>query len=214
MEELPPRRRTPTSTRRSPAEPDFLERASPWADFTVNSFYLENRVGNFLNFGAQVGGYFFERVRLSARLVAPLEGVTDDNSEEGSSFSSPDGATFRSVTTEPSRKMSVMYGATVGLVLSNDRSFVFGPSLGFLRTDVEDYGTAVIVGLPFEWTTERSLRVGFELALGRATGGTSRASCQIFSLGNTSSCGTVPVERSGGTTIMFSYYMGWALGRL
>jgi hypothetical protein len=212
-EELEPRRRPTVPKRLKPAEPDFLERASPWVDFSINSFYLDKRVGNFLNFGVQVGGYFFQRLRLSARLVAPLEGVTDQNADRPTSSSS-DGVTFRSVTTVPSRNMSALYGATLGLVLTNDRSFVFGPSLGFLRTDVEDYGTAVVVGLPFEWTTAQSLRLGFELALGRATGGRSRASCSSFTSGFATSCGTTLVDRSGGTTLMFSYYMGWSLGRL
>ncbi len=173
---------------------------------------MKDRVGNFLNFGVQAGGYLFGHLRLSARLVAPMEEVRDNRSS-ASSFSGS-GAIFRVDSKAPSRSMAVLYGASVGLVVSNDRSFVFGPNIGFVRTDVEDYGTAVILGLPFEWTTSRNLRVGFELALGHASGGTERSACTTNTSGITMGCGTSTADRQGGTTVVFSYYMGWSLGRL
>jgi hypothetical protein len=194
------------------AHQEFVARASPWVDLSLGSFYLEDRVGNFLNFGVQVGGYLFEHVRVSARLLAPTEEVRDQSSNF-SSFSG-DGLTFFSTTQAPSRSMSVLYGASVGFVLSNDRSFVFGPNIGFVRTDVEDYGTAVVVGLPFEWTTGRRLRVGFELSIGRASGGTALSRCTASSGATTASCGLISREREAGTAVMLSYNMGWALGRL
>lgn len=194
-------------------DPDFVARSSPWVDFSFTNFYLKDRVGNFLNFGVQVGGYFFEHLRLSARIVAPTESVHDQH-YNGAEFSSS-GPSFRLTRLEPSRHMSVLYGASAGLVVSNDRSFVFGPNIGFVRTDVEDYGTAVLVGLPFEWTTTRNLRVGFELSIGHATGGTSRTSCTSESSGGVvTSCGVGSADRQGGTAVVFSYYMGWSLGRL
>jgi hypothetical protein len=203
-------------SRAGTANPDFLTRASPWVDFSFTSFYLDERVGNFVNFGVQVGGYFFEHLRLSGRLVAPTEEVRDGLRNASSSFSSFDGNGASGFFTNgaPSRSMSLLYGASAGLVLSNDRSFVFAPSLGFLRTDVGDYGTAVVLGLPFEWTTGRNLRVGFELAIGRASGGTSRMSCTAFNSGTTQSCGVESAARQGGTAVLLSYTMGWALGRL
>lgn len=195
-------------------DPDFVARSSPWVDFSFTSFYMKDRVGNFLNFGVQAGGYFFEHLRLSARLVAPTEVVRDDADADGSSFGGGGGGTFRVTSTEPSRRMSVLYGASLGLVVSNDRSFVFGPNVGFVRTDVEDYGTAIVLGLPFEWTTSRNLRVGFELSIGHASGGSARSSCITNTGGITTSCGVSKSEREGGTAVVFSYYMGWSLGRL
>lgn len=186
-------------------EPDFLTLASPWVDFSFTSFYFERRAGNFLNLGVQFGMYAFERLRLAGRLVTPLGDVTD-NYGHYIPFAAGGSQSGRVA----SRSLSLLYGASVGLAVTNSRSFVFGPSLTILRTDVEDYGTAVLLSLPFEWTTPRSLRVGFELALGHAVGGTSRTVCVSGAV----SCGGVREERPGGTSVLFQYYMGWALGSL
>jgi hypothetical protein len=185
---------------------DLLKRGSPWIDFSLTSFYLDARVGNFLNLGVQFGAYAFERLRLSARLVTPLENVNDGYR----GYSVAPGVA--STTRLPSRSMSVLYGASAGVIVTNSKAFVFGPSLGFLRTDVEDYGTAVVLGLPFEWTTRRNLRIGFELALGHAVGGSFRSACTTGV--PVTSCGIERRDRSGGTTVLFQYNMGWALGAL
>lgn len=195
-------------------DPDFIARSSPWVDLSLTSFYMNERVDNFLNLGVQAGAYLFEHLRISGRLVAPLEQVSDSRSGD---FSIPPVGfgNFRFTNDSPSRSVSVLYGGSVGLVISNDRSFVFGPSLAFMRTDVEDYGTAVMVALPFEWTTAKNLRIGFELAVGQATGGTRRAVCiESNSNGSASPCGVVQREREGGAAVFFQYYMGWSLGRL
>jgi hypothetical protein len=210
---LPP---APPPLHRSVGAPDpgFIGRSSPWVDLSFTSFYMNDRVDNFLNLGVQVGAYLFEHLRISGRLVAPFEQVRDNHG--GDSTSPPFGfGTFRFTQDVPSRAMSAMYGGSVGLVISNDRSFVFGPSLAIMRTDVEDYGTAVMVALPFEWTTSKNLRIGFELALGQATGGTRRAACiESNNNGTASRCGVTAQDRQGGTAVFFSYYMGWSLGRL
>lgn len=184
---------------------EFLRRASPWVDFSLTSFYLDERVGNFLNLGVQAGVYAFGRLRLSLRLVTPLEqvddgGVTRDYPNLGQSSSQE----------IASRSLSLLYGASVGVVVTNSKSFVFGPSLTLLRTDVEDYGSSLGLGMPFEWTTKNNLRVGFEPMLGHAFGGSVREQC----LSGTKSCGLSRRERPGGTAVLFQFSMGWALGRL
>jgi len=189
---------------------EFLERASPWVDFTFTSFWHEDRASNFLNLGVQVGGYFFERLRLSARLVTPLESVSDDysnyqNGQQGSSS--------RSYVSHDSRSLSALYGVSAGLLVSNSRTFVFGPGVLFLRGDVGAYGNAVEVLLPFEWTTRKNLRVAFELALGRAFGGTVTQTCVSFVTSPTP-CGTTHIDRPGGTAVLLQYSMGWSLGGL
>lgn len=186
---------------------DFLRHASPWLDFSLTSFYFDERVGNFLNLGAQFGVYALDRLRLSARFVTPLESVEDGAVHNYGLVPSGGGVRTDRIA---SRSISMLYGASLGLVVTNSRSFVFGPNLGFLRTDVEDYGTAVSLGLPFEWTTKTNLRVGFELALGHAVGGSIREAC----ISGTISCGLTKRERPGGTAVVFQFYMGWALGRL
>lgn len=188
---------------------EFLRRASPWLDFTLTSFYFDERMGNFLNLGAQFGVYALDRLRISGRFVTPLERV--DDGAVGSYYPSvPVPAGGGRSDRVPSRSISLLYGASLGIVVTNSKSFVFGPNLGFLRSDVEDYGTAIALGMPFEWTTKNNLRVGFELSLGHAFGGSLRETC----ISGTVSCGVTRRERPGGTAVIFQFYMGWALGRL
>jgi hypothetical protein len=192
------------------APEDFMKRTSPWVDFTLTSFYMENRAGNFLNFGVQFGGYFFERLRLAGRIVVPLEDVNDDLYSYGSNNNGSGTGAFRRVD---ARSMTMLYGVSAGLLITNSRSFVFGPSVELQRTDVKAYGTTLAFGLPFEWTTRRNLRVGFELAIGHSFGGSVNETCQTFTSPVTA-CGTRSVDRPSGTSVLFQYYMGWALGSL
>lgn len=187
---------------------EFLERASPWVDFTLTSFYMENRVGNFLNFGVQLGGYFFERLRFSGRFVVPLEGVNDDLSHYNARSTSS--GSFRGVD---ARDMSMLYGVSAGLLVTNSRAFVFGPSVQLQRTDVAAYGTTLAFGLPFEWTTRRNLRIGFELAIGHSFGGSVPEVCRTFTSPVTS-CGSHTADRPSGTSVLLQYNMGYALGSL
>jgi hypothetical protein len=191
---------------------EFLARASPWVDLTLTSFWHEDRVGNFLNLGVQAGGYFFGRLRLSARFVMPLERTTDDISAVRT-IALSDGS---SVTVRrKARDMSALYGASVGLVVTNSRTFVFGPSVAFFRTDVSAYGNAVELLLPFEWTTRKNLRVAFEVAIGHAFGGTIEG-CRydFFSGSSCNSSSPDRTERAGGLAVLFQYSMGWSLGSL
>jgi len=188
---------------------EFLQRASPWVDFTLTSFWHEDRASNFLNFGVQVGGYFFERLRLSARFVTPLEDVSDDYSNYRDSSSSSSGSLVR----QKAHDVSALYGASLGVIISNSRTFAFGPSLLMLRTDVPAYGTVVELLLPFEWTTRKNLRVAFELGLGHAFGGTLISRCRTLTSPSVS-CGSIEKDRPGGTAVLFQYSMGYALGGL
>jgi len=189
---------------------DFVVNASPWVDFTLTSFYMENRVGNFLNLGVQFGGYLFERMRVAGRFVVPLEDVNDDLSHYSTGTNPTGNGSFKR---RDARSMSVLYGASVGLLVTNSKTFVFGPSIELQRTDVEAYGTTLAFGLPFEWTTRKNLRIGFELAIGHAFGGSSEEICTTFGT-PVASCGTRTVDREPGTTVLFQYHMGWSLGGL
>lgn len=169
--------------------------ATPWVDFSLTNFWIDNRVSNFLNVGVQVGGYFFERLRVTARLVAPLQQV-DDEQYDGY-YSSDFGSSF---VDRRSRSVAVLYGASAGLIISNSRTFLFAPGLLIMRTDVEDYGTSLALSLPFEWTTRRHLRIGFELALGQGMGGT-----QADTNGGTE-------KRPSGTFVLLQFAMGYSMG--
>jgi hypothetical protein len=174
---------------------DFVLQQSPWVDFSITNFWFDERASNFLNLGVQVGGYFLERMRVSVRLVAPLEEASDEFYEY--SYSS-DGL-YESTR---ARSMSVLYGGSFGLIISNSKTFLFAPGLLVLRSDVNAYGTAALLSLPFDWTTARHLRVGFELAIGHAFGGTAGTSDGSKR------------DRPGGTAIVLQYYMGWSMGHL
>ena len=182
----------------------FLRDASPWVDLSLTNFYFEDRVDNFMNLGVQGGAYLFDFLRVSLRLVAPLEEVRDSYSFY--SYTQP----FGSSQQIDSRSVGVLYGGTVGFVITNSRSFVFAPSLALMRTDVEAYGSAWLVMLPFEWTTSRNLRFGFEFGLGHAFDGQVRFRCGSGASG----CGINLQDRPGGMAAMAQFYMGWSLGKL
>jgi hypothetical protein len=187
----------PPYTGGPPALPrDFVLDATPWVDFSLTNFWIDERVSNFLNLGVQVGGYFFERMRLTARLVAPLEKVQDE--QYGGYYSGFDSM----YVDRRSRNVTVLYGASVGLIISNSKTFLFAPGVLVMRTDVEDYGTSLALSLPFEWTTRRHLRIGFELALGQGMGGT-QADSGIEG-------GTEP--RPNGTFLLAQFGMGFSMG--
>ncbi len=216
--ELPPRRRLDAESDVPPARApvvldkglpkDFVLTASPWVDLTFTNFWMSDRTDNFLNLGVQVGGYFFERLRLSARFVVPLEEASDEFYEYDSFASS--GAAPQRVS---SRSVSLLYGLTAGLILANSRTFLFAPGLTLWRTDVNDYGTTGALSLPFEWTTHRHLRVGFELALGHSFGGSQAQTCRTATF-SAAMCGPDEVSRPGGTAVLLQYHMGWALSGL
>ena len=176
---------------------DFALSASPWVDFTFTNFWFDERASNFLNLGVQVGGYFYERLRVTARLVAPLEEAEDEYHDYGYSYSTTYGY---GNTRSPS--IALLYGASLGLIIANARGFVFAPGLLLMRADVNDYGTVVLLELPFEWTTRRRLRTGFELAIGHAFGGEAGAGAGGR------------LDRPGGTSILLQYQMGFSVGHL
>ena len=195
---------------RNAVPPELVLRATPWVDFALTSFWMGDRTDNFLNLGVQAGGYLFERLRLSGRLVVPLEEASDEFDELSPFSPSASGTAYQRL---PSRSVSALYGVSAGLILSSSRSFLFAPGLTIWRTDVNDYGTTGALTLPFEWTTSRRLRVGFELALGHSFGGYQARSCRVFTTAG-SSCGTDEVSRPGSTAVLLQYQMGWALSGL
>jgi hypothetical protein len=185
---------------RPPLPRDFVLRASPWVDFSLTNVWIDERVSNFLNLGVQVGGYFFERMRVTGRLVAPLEEMAD---EQGGYYFSGNGSYF---INGRSRSVSLLYGASIGLIVASSRTFVFAPGILLMRTDVEDYGTSLALSLPFEWTTARHLRVGFELGLGQGMGGTQAESDGIGDSGGRE-------QRPSGTFVLLQFQMGASLAR-
>ncbi|HEY6079934.1 MAG TPA: hypothetical protein VIW29_14070 [Polyangiaceae bacterium] len=183
---------------------DFALRSSPWIDVTLTNVWLEDRTSGFWNVGMQAGAYLVDRLRVSARLVVPLAEASDDLS--GYSFN-PGSAGAQPL---PSRNVSVFYGMTVGLVVAGTKNFVFAPGFVFLRSDVNDYGSSLGLQLPFEWTTSRSMRVGFELSAGKSFGGHVQVTCPT----NGADCVARDVSRPSGASIVTQFHIGWSLGSL
>jgi hypothetical protein len=140
------------------------------------------------------GGLFVaSRLRIAGRLIAFLSEPED----EVEIYSSNE---FKETATD---SPSVLYGAALGFAVLSRPTFVMSPSVVFARTDVKDYGSFVGLGVPIEWVMEGGARLGFEIDLGRAFGGSTIERCQ--NLGVAQSC--VPgeerrVDRSPGTALL------------
>lgn len=152
----------------------------------------------------------FDRLRVAGRLVTPLEDVGDDYSTYGGNDGSNGSQSFTRVK---ARSIAMLYSASVGVLITNSKAFVFAPSVELQRADVSAYGSAVSLALPFEWTTRKSMRIGFEFALGHAFGGNVQDACRTFSSPR-ADCGTRKRDRPSGTAVLAQFYMGWSLGRL
>jgi hypothetical protein len=57
-----------------------------------------------------------------------------------------------------------------------------------MRTDRGAYGTFLGVAVPFEWVNDSSIRIGFEVAVGRTFGGDVRAQCRSGGFSAVDSC--------------------------
>lgn len=182
---------------------------SPWVDLTLANVWFDERTSNFWNFGVQAGGYLFERLRISGRLVVPA-GTASDEYDGGDSWNSNGPLSGARV---PAPDVSAFYGGSLGVVVTNGKRFVFSPGVLFMRTDVSDYGSVVGVGLPFEWTTARSMRLGFEFGVGHSFGGHVEYTCANYGPQG-DSCELVEEKRPSGTAILLQFYLGWAMGKL
>jgi len=135
--------------------------------------------------------YVAKRLRLTAKIAFPTEGMGDQSSDFGSGTKAP----------------SFFYAFSVGFAAVRTPSFVMSPGLMLARTDVGDYGTMVGFALPFDWVTKSGLRLGLEGGLGRAFGGRSRVEC------TNSNCGLPPVyeDRESGVGGWLQFQIGFGL---
>ncbi|HWZ89458.1 MAG TPA: hypothetical protein VNW92_11430, partial [Polyangiaceae bacterium] len=148
--------------------------SSPFVDVLVSSVSWQYRVSQFLNVGLQAGVYAAGRLRLTANVILPTSELTDQYYASAYDYSSNGSAYYYG---QSSKAASLFYGASAGIVAVGTPSFVMAPGVAFSRTDVSDYGTSFGVSLPFEWVTATGLRLGLELDLGRAFGGSAHLQC-------------------------------------
>jgi hypothetical protein len=165
---------------------------------TVASVALQDRFSEFLNLGVQGGVFLADRVRVTARFAIPTDRAGVD--ELGVDRSYP----YRSVD---SKKYSLLYGATVGVVAVSTQNFAMSPGLAFARSDVSDYGSMLAVSMPFDWVLSSGTRVGLELDIGRAVGGRYTAVC------DGADCSGGPatkfVDRPSGTAFWLQFQFGF-----
>jgi hypothetical protein len=199
----------PESKPRRPPEKlpeDLAARTTPFIDAMVAAGGLEDRFSHAFDIGVQAGTFVAARLRIAARLIAFTSSPED--SIESPAFSLDEFAPTKSDSP------SVMYGGAVGLAALSRPKLVISPSIVFLRSDVKDYGSFIGIGVPFEWVMVKGPRIGFEIDLGRAFGGSVIERCQ--NLGVPQSC--VPgeerrVDRDAGTAILLHFQIGWGLLR-
>jgi hypothetical protein len=182
---------------------DAAVRTTPFIDLLVGSYGFDQRVGSFFNIGAQAGAYLGQIVRLSGRVMMTTDDVHDNYSQYDDS-GSPD-----AFIQQDSKDASLLYGFTGGIVAVSTKTFVLSPGVMFMRTDVSDYGSVIGLSLPFEWTTARGVRIGFELDLGRGFGGSVKRLCQSASGTTPCASGTSEVDRPAGTALYLHFQIGW-----
>jgi hypothetical protein len=181
---------------------DAAVTTSPFLDAIVVGESWQNRVSQPLNVGAEAGAYLGGRLRLVARAAVPASDQTDQPGID-SSFDSA-GYQRRASDTPV-----LFYGASAGVVVYNTQDFALAPGIAFARTDVSDFGTMVAASVPFDWVMASGLRIGLELELGQAFGGSYRYQCQD-STG--SSCGGPPQitrDRPSGTAFLMQFQIGF-----
>jgi hypothetical protein len=156
-----------------PEREDWILRSSPYLDFITGATSLDARFGEAFSPGIQAGLYVERLLKLTARGLVLLDDSTDyhvDDIEPGFSVEDVDGPTL-------------MFGGTAALVLMGTSHFAMSAGLNYMRTDKSEPGHYLGIGLPFEWQTDRGIRIGFEASFGQAFGGHVKARCA-----NTSEC--------------------------
>ena len=147
--------------------PAAARRYSPFFNGTFGGMSVGQRFESNAYLGSELGA-FFGPWRASLRALFPF-GV---HQETGFSQSNPE---FRSIA---STKPALIFGATAGAALYTSRGFVASVSVGFMRSDVSDFGNMLGLSLLLEWITRHGVRIGFEPGILAAFGGEVLAECQ------------------------------------
>jgi hypothetical protein len=178
---------------------------------------FSQRFSSFFNVGLQLGLFIGGRVRLAGRvLMFPAD--PDDDYSSGSSFNDDLlGAGYFPQESEPA---AFLFGGSAGVVLASTANFVLAPGVVVLSNDqADDYGSFVGVGIPFDWVTDSGLRVGFEVTIGRAFGGSVLGICQNSFGGSPPPPGACDVgqvnafDREAGAGFYSHFHLGWGFNR-
>jgi hypothetical protein len=146
---------------------DWLLSSSPYLDFIVAASSFDSRFGNVLSPGVQAGVYIDRLVKLTARGLLLLDDSSNfqvDDLEPGFSVEDADGPTL-------------MFGGTASMILMYTSHFAMSTGLNYVHTDKSEPGHYLGLAFPFEWQTDRGIRMGFEVSFGQAFGGHVKATC-------------------------------------
>jgi hypothetical protein len=188
---------------------DAAARTSPFLDVLVGGTSWGNRFASFFNIGAQFGGFIAARVRISARLqmfpAEPNDEFEFDTIDEGSGFQA-----------QRSDPPTLIWGGSLGYALASSENFVLAPGVLFMRTDEGAFGNFLGALIPFEWVNDSGIRIGFEVAVGRAFGGSVRGECFGGGFGGTPLCDVGEVRdfnRTAGSGFYSHFHMGMGFSR-
>jgi hypothetical protein len=131
-------------------------RGSPFVQLLTGGFHFRERVSTSVAFGAEVGVFLFDRLRLATRALVPAAEVNDEISADAANR---DGAPW-------------LWGVSLGAAADRQPGFVLSPSLQYLAILGDDYGHSLGILMPLEWLSRGGVRVGFDFSLLYGFGGT------------------------------------------
>ena len=190
-----------------PAEPklpdDRAARTTPFFDALIALGTFEERFGHAFDIGLSAGVFVAGRFRIAARGVLFVNPPSDEAQTAGFTGEYGDA---------DSDSPNVLWGGAMGIAVLRRAKFVISPSLVFLRTDDTDYGSFVGIGIPFEWVMLGGTRVGFEVDVGRAFGGSAIQVCRSSFAPQTCVPGEERrVDRPSGTAFLAQFQVGWGI---
>jgi hypothetical protein len=177
--------------------------SSPFIDVIAASVSWENRFSQFSNVGLQAGVYVAGHLRISANVILPTSALTDDYYTEYYTA----GAGYYSY--QYSKPASLLWGATVGVIAASTQTFVMSPGIAFSRTDVSDYGSSLAAAIPLDWVMSSGLRVGLELDIGRAFGGSYHLQCAPQTNQDCTGASLLTLDRPAGTSLLLQFQIGY-----
>jgi hypothetical protein len=190
---------------------------TPFLDATIGSVSLKERFTGILVGSVQFGTFIARRVRVAGRLGVFMSEAEVENY-------GIDGLPSGFDVTEGDERPTVLGSASLGYAVVHGEGFALSPSLSAVVSDVGAYGVGVGLALPFEWVSRSGMRIGFEIAGFRATGGSVRARCTAssFTPGPTPPCdGPTPAgdgevrefDRPNGSGFYAGFQLGWGLSQ-
>lgn len=188
---------------------DRAVRTTPFIDGLAGGMALADRYSSFMVLSTQFGTFIAGGLRIAGRFgVFASEADVETYNIEGLP---PE---FRLDNPE---RPSMLFGGAVGYALAQSAGFAFSPGLEVLHTDVGSMGTEVGINLPFEWVSDKAMRIGFEFTVGLAVGGSMRATCNALAVSSTAqvpSCDPGEIRdfsRQTGAAYYMGFQLGWGL---